>query len=348
MEIVKAFLIICLIGAAGWFVYAIRRLLLPFILGFLFAYILNPVIDHLEARGLRRIWAIVCIYTAIILFFTITIYVTKPMLLGQLEGLKSMSFSTHTEVIKTELARLDTVLKRYLPEALQGWDLLEEVTERARDMSTTFVKRAPSMLMSALSILPLLALAPIISFFIMKSGRSVKRSIVELVPNRYFELVLNLIYKIDQQLGGYIRGQLVDACFVAVMAAIGLKIIGLHYYIVIGIFVGLANIVPYFGYLIGIVLSSGAALFQHGNVTAMIPPIIVFVIVQLIDNNLVSPLVVARSVDLSPLSVMLAVMIGGQLFGPIGLLIAVPMTGILKVVITTIHQGVRRYPMTWS
>jgi predicted PurR-regulated permease PerM len=346
IEIVKAFLMICLIGAAGWFLYAIRQLLLPFILGFLFAYVLNPLVDHLEARGLRRIWAIASVYAVLLLIFAIAIYVAKPILLDQLQGLKTVSIPVYIERAKTELARLDEEVKRRLPEALHRWDLAEEVTKIAEDVGETFVKRIPSILMGVLSTLPLIALAPIISFFILKSGRSVKRSVVELAPNRYFELLLNLIYKIDQQVGGYIRGQFLDACFVAIMTTVGLKIIGLHYYIVIGVLAGLANIIPYFGYIIGIGLSSGAALLQHGHVTAVVPPIIVFVIVQLIDNNLVAPFVVARSVNLSPLSVMLAVMIGGQLFGVIGLLIAVPLTGILKVVVTTVHEGVRRYSMT--
>lgn len=345
-EIVTGFLLISIVTAAGYMLYSVRRLLISFIMGFLIAYVLNPVVDWLEARGTRRILAILCVYAVLLVCAFGVILAFWPMILGQIQGLEAVSITDRITSVKEQLSEFDAALKRYLPGALGDWSLAEIATRKAGAIQDDLVRRAPSILLELLSWVPIVGLAPVIAFFILKSGRSVKRSLVELAPNRYFEPMLNLLYKIDCQVGGYIRGQLTEACIVAALAIIGLRIIGLDYCVVVGAAVGAANIIPYFGYVIGIGLSSAAAILQHGTLDAAFPPIVVFVVIQLIDNNVIAPVIIGRSVSLSPLTVMMAVLIGGQLFGLVGLLVAVPVTGIMKVVITMVHQEMRRYSVS--
>jgi predicted PurR-regulated permease PerM len=196
-----------------------------------------------------------------------------------------------------------------------------------------------------LSGLTFFIIVPFVLFFFLGQGRTIKRAIIELVPNRYFELVLNLLYRIDGQLGGYIRGMVLSVMIVSLLSITGLYIIDLEHFLVIGLLAGLANVIPYLGPLIGIVAGVIAAVLQYSALSfgVVLPVIIVFLIVQIVDNVFVAPVVVARSVNLHPLLVIFAVLVGSELFGAVGMLLAVPTTAVIKVSVRTIYEGWRSY-----
>jgi len=191
--------------------------------------------------------------------------------------------------------------------------------------------------------LMLAVLVPFIAFFYLREGRRITHGIVEMVPNAYFELFLNLIHQINGQIGGYIRGQILAVSLVATLSVIGLKILGLPYYLPVGVLAGLANMIPYLGPAIGIVAASLVALTTGGEGALVGWVILVFLIIQLIDNVVIQPLVVAKSVALHPLVVLIVVLIGSDQMGIVGMLIAVPFTGILKVSGLTVYEGLRGY-----
>ena len=185
-------------------------------------------------------------------------------------------------------------------------------------------------------------LVPFIAFFFLREGRRITHGIVELVPNAYFELFLNLIHQINGQIGGYIRGQILAVSLVATLSVIGLTVLGLPYALPVGVLAGLANMIPYLGPAIGIVAASLVALTSgEGALVGWV--ILVFLIIQLVDNVVIQPLVVAKSVDLHPLVVLIVVLIGSDQMGIVGMLIAVPVTGILKVSGLTVYEGVKGY-----
>lgn len=191
--------------------------------------------------------------------------------------------------------------------------------------------------------LTFVVLVPFISFFFLKEGHRITRNLIELVPNAYFELCLNLLHQINGQIGGYIRGQLLATSVVASLSITGLYIIGLEYYWGIGLLAGFANMIPFLGPLIGIISASIVALATVGEMGLVGKVVVVFLIVQVADNILVQPAVLAKSVEMHPLVVLFVVMVGSQLMGIVGMLIAVPLTGILKVSTQTIYQGVKGY-----
>jgi predicted PurR-regulated permease PerM len=191
--------------------------------------------------------------------------------------------------------------------------------------------------------LMLAVLVPFVAFFFLKEGRRITHGIVELVPNAYFELFLNLIHQINGQIGGYIRGQLLAVSVVATLSVIGLTLIEVPYALPVGVLAGLANMIPYLGPAIGIVAASLVALTTGGEGALVGWVVVVFLIIQLIDNVVIQPLVVAKSVDLHPLVVLIVVLIGSDQMGIVGMLIAVPVTGILKVTGLTVYKGMRAY-----
>lgn len=170
-----------------------------------------------------------------------------------------------------------------------------------------------------------------------------KKALVSMMPNRYFELVLSLLYKTDQQLGGYLRGQFFDAMIIGVLSTIALWILDVPYFILIGLFAGLANMIPYVGPAAGAVAAILVVAFNGGGGQQIAFVAIAFAIVQLLDNVLVQPLVVAKSVDLHPLIIIFAVIIGGQFFGILGMLLAVPVAGMIKVLSRELYSSAKHY-----
>lgn len=204
--------------------------------------------------------------------------------------------------------------------------------------TTGFVEELVSGITSGIA---LLVIVPFVAFFFLKEGRHITHGIIDLVPNAYFELCFNLLHQINGQIGGYIRGQLLAVSVVATMAIFGLLLVEMPYSLPVGLFAGLANMIPYLGPLIGILIGSIVALATGGGFGMVGNVILVFLIVQVIDNVLVQPAIVAKNVDLHPLVVLFVVMVGSQLMGIVGMLVAVPLTGIIKVSGQTIYQGIR-------
>jgi predicted PurR-regulated permease PerM len=170
-----------------------------------------------------------------------------------------------------------------------------------------------------------------------------KKAFIHLIPNRYFEMSLNVLHKIDQQLGWYLRGQFTEAFVVGVLSVLALWLLDIQYFIIIGIFAGLANMVPYVGPVAGAVPAIVVTIINGNEPIKVIYIVVAFAIVQLLDNVLLQPMVLSKSVHLHPLIIVFAVLIGGQFFGLLGMLLAVPAAGIIKVTSSELYQGIRKF-----
>ncbi|MBC8467334.1 MAG: AI-2E family transporter, partial [Candidatus Marinimicrobia bacterium] len=181
-----------------------------------------------------------------------------------------------------------------------------------------------------------------------------KRTLVRFIPNKYLEVGLRTIYNIEKQISSYLRGQILAASSVAILSIIGLLILNqlganMTLVVFIGIIAGLANLIPMVGPFVGMVPAILIALMNNlGNDIAMnhqlfgaIPSpffmldiVFMFIIVQQIDNNFITPILVGESVGLHPMAVMIVLLIGGTMMGPLGMLFAIPAAGVLKVIIS--------------
>lgn len=209
---------------------------------------------------------------------------------------------------------------------------------RVNEMVTHFSNSIFGLLGSVISIITTLVIIPFVVFFLLKDGRSMIKNLVSIIPNRYFEITLNLLYKIDLQIGGYLRGQFFDALIIGILSVIALWFLKVPYFLLIGAFAGLANMVPYVGPWTGASLAVLVVLISNGEVNQMVMVALAFAIIQLIDNVLVQPLVVARSVKMHPLLVIFAVIVGGQFYGILGMFLAVPVAAIIKVFVIEVYN----------
>jgi predicted PurR-regulated permease PerM len=215
--------------------------------------------------------------------------------------------------------------------------------EKLQNMLNSVTEQFFSIIVDIVSIVSSAVIIPFAIFFILKDGRKLKKNLFAMVPNKYFEMSLNLFHKVDLQLGGYLRGQFLDALIIGLLSIIALWILGVDYYVLIGIFAGLANMIPYVGPISGMIVAGLVVLMNGGSGHDIVWVVGAFAIIQLIDNILVQPLVLAKSVNLHPLVIIFAIITGSQFFGLIGMLVAIPVTGILKVIVIEVYQTVKRF-----
>jgi len=324
----------------GWLLYSLSTIITIILLSALIAYILDPVASYLEARGMSRTYATVIIFLLFFIFVGVFSYIFLPGLISELytlqENLSLNDTSSLTKKIETFIgANFGFVDVKNL-----------DIEEKVRNGISTLTSQLLTMLANLISIISFVVIVPFVVFFFLKDGRKMKKSFIHFIPNRYFEMTLNVIHKIDQQLGWYLRGQFTEAFVVGSLAVIALWLLDVQYFFIIGIFAGLANMIPYVGPVAGAVPAIVVTLLQGGEPIKILYIAIAFAIIQLIDNILVQPFVLSKSVHLHPLIIVFAVLIGGQFFGLLGMLLAVPTAGIIKVTSSELYQGIRKFNLT--
>lgn len=307
------------------------------IISLLFSYILDPVASYLEYRGLSRLQATVIIFLFIATLFFGIFYFLIPPLINELSNIQS---SINSGTATAFIGKVEDVLQKSLPMfGESSIDLKSRLSELISTLSTSIF----TILLDMVSVVTTLIIIPFAVFFFLKDGPTMKRAFVSLIPNRYFEMTLNMLFKIDTQLGGFLRGQFFDATIVGLLAIVAMWSLDVKYYILVGIFAGLTNMIPYVGPFSGAVAAVFVVLMSGGSGNQVLMVIVAFLIIQLMDNVLIQPLVVARSVNLHPLVIIFAVIIGGQFFGILGMLLAVPAAGILKVIAQELYNSYQKY-----
>jgi putative permease len=311
------------------------------IISLLLAYILDPLANALERAGLSRTLATVAIFLAFVFILVLVGAFLIPALLGQVQALQSGSASE--QAIRSIERLQETLALKLRPIGVGELNLLQMIQEFRGYVSQ---KAIDFLLQDSLSLIVKIVMIPFVMFFLLKEGREMKKVLIGLVPNRYFEFSLDLLYKMDLQLGNYLRGQFIDALAFGVLATAALWVLGVKYFLFIGIFAGLANLIPFVGPIAGMLLGAVAAVLETGDVMEGVWVVVAFVGLKLIDDFVVQPLAVGKSVDLHPMLVALAILTGGHLFGILGMLLAVPVAGFLKVVLMESIVTYRKYRFT--
>ena len=304
----------------------------------LLAYILDPLVTRLELSGMSRTTATVTFFLTLVAVVTGTIVMLTPVVMAQIQLLQSEVTTEQTALI---LSRLELLMHKHLGflglEEVKLLDVIQQVKESVREEILRFLVEDSAVLIAhAVAV-------PIIMFFFLKDGREIKKQLVRLVPNRYFEFALDLLYKMDRQLGGFLRSQFFDAVIFGALSTVLLWALDVRYFLFIGVFAGLANLIPYVGPVAGVVPAVIVSLLETGDITKPLMVIGGYIALKLLDDVLVQPWVVSRGVNLHPMFVLLSILIGGNLFGILGMLLAVPCAGFLRVVLQESVATFRKY-----
>ncbi len=315
------------VAGIAWLAWQVAVIFPPLILAGAIVFILNPFISLLQRRGIPRVAGVALTYLGFLGVVVIIGLIMFPAIHDQQQNL-----SERWPTIRTKM-------ERWVDDrgaSLKGTPL-EFDRQRITDaFSSTDVSvrdqldRVAEVGVRVFHILLVLILTPIFAFYLLVDLPHLKRVAEGLIPDGARPEVLVLARRMNAAVGGFFRGQLVVALIVGILASLGLLIIGLPFWLLIGMLAGLFNMIPLVGPYIGGVPALVIALTTREPITA-VWVVVVMVAVQQIDNHFISPVVMHRVVKLHPVLVMLALLLGGTLGGFFGLLVAVPTTAVLKI-----------------
>ncbi len=320
----------------------ISNLVVMLFLGLLVSYLFSPIVDRLERWNIERTAATAIVFLGLggMLFWML--WVSIPEIGNQIAQLQ------------------DRVLERDLQALLNQWvqrlelwlPLIEEgqFGEPAEDWFRWILGQFATIQAIAQEILRFLGdfvlyllLVPIFSFFLIRDRRELRKYVIQSFPNQYFEMVFNIYYKIDQKLGNYIRGLIVEIFIMALLSLIGFWLLDVPFAILNALFLGVTNVVPYFGPIAGALPPVVLTLLDTRDPYVIAGVILVACIVQLLDNVFVKPIVFSRSMDLHPVIVILVIIGGGQLYGVLGMILSIPVVSMIIVIVSEFNWAVRNF-----
>ena len=322
----------------------VKDILLMFIISGLISTLLSPVVNFLESKGLSRGLAILVVMLLIIALLAISLMLIIPGIIRTVESL-SIKFQSGL------FTDLSSKLEDFFAKNFHNAELARNVSGRLNDIGIKLLGGVGKFFKSAGSLLASIVIIPFMAFFLIKDGRKFKKALISSIPNKYFELTLNILYKAEHQVGKYIQGQALIALEVGTLSTIGLGIINLifhgpvPYFFFVGMLAGLGNLIPFLGPYIGAIPALALAVLNNPTNLPMVllGIVVTFFLVQMIDNTFFSPLIISKSVNVHPLTVVVIVLIGGKVAGAMGMLFAVPFWGVVKVVSSQVIWGLRNY-----
>lgn len=315
--------------AAAALVFAVRGILTPFILAFVIAYLLEPVVRLMERHGVPRPYGIIIIYLVGLGLVAVGLGFFLPTALAELAGLAESVPQTVTvvqsllESLRTRYTRLD------LPEAIRA--VTNDALARAQRSALLAVEALATGLLSIFRAIPILFLSPVLAFYLLRDMDRFKRAAVDAMPVGVRGEVLTLLAEIDHAVGGFIRGQLVVAAVVGVLAFVGLQAVGMPYAVVGGLLAATGEVIPYFGPFIGGVPIVLLALARSPQLALTVA--VVLIVIQQVESIFIAPRIVGHYVGLHPLMVIFALLAGASLGGVIGMLVAVPAIGVTRAIL---------------
>lgn len=335
----RVLLALLLLAAALVVMFLMRNLLAPLVISIFLAYLLEPAVEALENRGLDRVWAILIVFVglagmATTLFLQLRVEISSEV----------QTVLAHVQLEQPELLieQIKEKLKLSFPGATQA-RIVDMIGKVMLHVFYSFFKPGVEGVMELFSTVGGLIIVPFLTFFILKDSRALQTAIVQRIPNRYFEMSLSLFHKASQQLGRYIRGVLLDGALVGLMVMIALSLLDVRYAVFIGVLAGMANLIPYLGPVLGGIPAIAVSVIDRGNFSGVPAVLLAFAVVKIIDDFLIQPYVVSKSVALHPVIVILAIYVGGNLAGILGMIVAVPLVAIIKGSLDILHWGFSEY-----
>jgi predicted PurR-regulated permease PerM len=312
-------------------VYPIRVIFPPLVVAMIGVYLLNPIVSALERRGLARIWGTLLTYLVGAAIFGMALTLTIPIVAEQV-----------TSFARSAPGLIDRVTESF-GDLAAGFGLQVQDAAGGGESVVDFFGRLLSITQGLFDLAIIFVVGPIIAFYLLVDLPKIRRGLKALIPTRRRAEVESVLEKMGRAVGGFFRGQLLVSLFVGIASAIGLWIVGLPFWAVVGLVSGLFNLIPLVGPFIGGIVAvviafttetpgEGLMSLEPGWPLA-IGSAVALLTVQQIDNHILSPNIVARTVRLHPVTVMLGLLAGGTLLGLWGMLLAVPVLASIKVVL---------------
>ncbi|MFO3704875.1 AI-2E family transporter [Xanthomonas codiaei] len=330
-----------------WVISLLAPILTPFVLALLLAWLGDPLVDRIERAGRSRNMAVALVFVLATLLFVLALMILVPMIERQIMTLIDALPQMRNWAIGTAIpwleAKTGVQLMAWLdPERLIDW--IRSHWEQAGGAAKTFFGYVSRSGFAMVTWVINLALLPILAFYFLRDWDRLVERVAAVVPRAYIGTVSRLALESNDVLGGFIRGQFLVMLALGAIYATGLSIIGLNLGLLIGIIAGFISFIPYLGATTGIVLALLAAVVQAQglDLKLLIGVGVVFTVGQLLESYVLTPRIVGDKIGLHPVAVIFAVMAGGQLFGFLGMLLALPVAAVANVLLRYAHEQYTR------
>ncbi len=310
------------------------QLIYAILISIIITYLLNPIVNFMEKKKIERIWGVIIIYFTIVALIVLLSMSIIPRLIEEFRRLINIlpNYFNQINNISNQIYDIYSNNLNNLPEEFHNIkESFDQNLYKIQSAVITSAENFVNSIMSFFSKLLTILIVPILTFYFLKDKDHFKKKIYKSIPKQYRADVVSVSRDIDLALGKFIRGQLIVAAFVGIGTTLGLLLLRVDFALIIGLIAGIFNIIPYFGPIIGIIPAIVFAALE--NPSKVLWVIILFISIQQIEGNFLSPKIVGESVGLHPVIVIIALLIGGGFMGILGMLLAIPVIVIMRVIV---------------
>lgn len=326
-------------------IYVSRELVLLIILSCALAYLINPLVKRAESMAVRRDLAVTALYLGLIVSLVISAYLFVPRLRGEVNALSGV-WPSFTQRLDEAIDAVQEEIVADYPDARR----LFPPREARYDRLNAFIEHHTSNLPGLVGHLATIALGavliPFFSFFLLRDSQRIIQFLMDRLPTAHIETSVAVWCEIDRIIGRYLRGVAMDGMVIGASAAFGLWMLGVNYPLLLGAFSGLANAVPYLGPILGGGVAMLIALIQFKSLTPIGKVLALYVVIKLLDDVVIQPITIGKSVHLHPMLLVASVIAGSHVFGLIGMILAVPAVTVLQEVTKLLLERRRHHTRT--
>lgn len=334
----KRIFIIAGIALFIWVLYLLKPVVIPFVVAFFIAYLFSPLVDKLHQYGFPRWLSISTVFIGIGVALTMAFWYIVPLVWKQLiiardsipvginwinsTFLPWVSNTFNVEQMEIDTNHMSTIVMDYI-QTNYSTDSLQAMALRVAQSGLNFIQIGGTVV-----------LIPIIAFYFLLDWKKMLNNIRRLIPRPYEAGTLEIASECHSVLGAFVKGQFLVMMLLGIVYAVGLQLIGLDVGLIIGMVAGLASIIPYLGFAVGIVAAVIATLLQFGvDWWQLVLVLVVFMVGQGVEGYVLQPFLLGDKIGLSPVAVVFAVLAGAQLAGFLGMLIALPVAAVIVVLL---------------
>lgn len=331
----------CVIAAFIWLLYALGDVLTSFIVAAVLAYVLNPLVEWLQLKRIRRAPASMIIMALALLILLSLVLIIVPMLLNQFNNLAERLPQIVGFVQNKLLPWLNSVSGDYIQidqESIIAWlqSHTDELSNTLKEWIPTLMRQSGNVISGVSN----LVLLPLLLYYFLLDWKRWSSGISKLVPRRFIETYTRISGNMDEVLGEFLRGQLMVMMIMGLVYGLGLMLVGLDSGFAIGMIAGILVFIPYLGAFTGLLLATVAALLQYGSWQGLLMVWAVFGVGQFLESFFITPKIVGDRIGLSPFWVIFSLMAFGQLMGFVGMLAGLPLAAVTLVLL---REGASAY-----
>lgn len=315
----------------------VLSVLSPLFIGFVIAWLLNPLVNYLEKKGVKRVISITLSYITLILIISLIISALIPLVYDQLIDFSNslpgitQKIYHHTNSIFDKLANIEFINANAAKDKVY-----DTIIHYGENISQKLPNTIVNGTLSVISGIGTFLIGLIIGFFLLLGFNNINDTIILFVPTKYKKSVRNLLTRINKVLRAYVNGALFDAAIIFIACSIAFALLGLKAPILFALFCALMNVIPYAGPYIGAVPALIVGFSQSMGVGIGVG--ISIIVIQTLEGNILSPIVMSKTTKLHPVSIIVGLLVFGHFFGIIGMLLSTPIIGVAKAIFDFVNN----------